>query len=188
VRMWLLVAVACLALASGRAEALSISLTSPSASVPLGGVALVDVWVSDVGEGQALRAFDLAVLFDQPPLGFASLVFDAALGEPGVGALVDGGPSGAGRVDLAANSFLMGDALLELQPAVFRLARIELAGLALGLANVTIGPAEMIGLGAILLPVDSTSGLSLLVVPEPGVVTALALGLALLAGCSGRRQ
>lgn len=180
-RWWLAVGLLA-ALGPGRAEALSISLSTATPVIALGQVAFVDVLVSDLPEGQALRAFDLDVLFDAPPLGYDSLAFDGLLGAPGAEASTSGGAVGAGAVDLAENSFLAGDALLARQPETFRLARIGLRGVALGTAALAIGPAELIGLGAAELPLAASSGLSIeVVVPEPGVAGMLALGLAALA-------
>lgn len=180
----------CGMLAAGRAEALSLSLATATPSIGLGQVALVDVWVSGFDEGQTLRAFDLDLLFDEPPLGYASLEFDVLLGAPGAEAVTSGGALGAGQVDLAESSVLSGAALDGLQGSSFRLAQIGLRGLEPGLAELGFGPAELIGLGAVTLPVTATSGLTIeVLVPEASALATLGLGLAMLALVrAGRRR
>lgn len=186
-RWWWGVALAAL-LVAGRAEALSISLVTATPVIGIGQVALVDVLVADLPEGQALRAFDLDVVFDAPPLAYASLVFDGFLGTPPAEVITGGGPVASDRVDLAATSLLPGGALLELQTGPFRLARIGLLGVELGSAALGFGLAELVGLGGVPLLVAGSSGLSIEVVPETSTTVLLAFGLTGLAIGRARRR
>jgi hypothetical protein len=173
-------------LAAGRAEAVSISLVTATPEIGLGQNVYVDVILSGLEEGEALRAFDLDIAFDDLRLGYEALVFDVFLGDPGGDATVAGGLPEAGLVDLAENSFLSGAALQGLQSSEFRLARIALYGLAPGSANLAFAQVELIGLAAAPLPVTEATGLSILVVPEPVAVAYLLLGIAGLAGLGAR--
>ena len=187
-RWWWWAAALTALLVSGRADALSISLVTATPVIGIGQIAFVDVFVADLPEGQALRAFDLEVVFGAPPLAYASLAFDGFLGQPPAEAITGSGPIVSGRVEIAATSLLPSDALLELQPDAFRPARIGLLGVELGIAALAFGPAELIGLGGLPLSATGSSGVSIEVVRETSTTLLLVSGLAGLAIGRARRR
>jgi hypothetical protein len=174
------------ALAAGTsAGAVSLGLT-PSGPVAPGGAVAIGIVIADLGDGvpPTLAAFDLDVSFDPGVLAFVSVDFGAELGTPGVDALVTSGLlAGPARVDLAT-SWLLPNAMLDAQqPSSFVLATLHFIALAPGtslldftqavLANTAGGP----GGNAITAEL---SGASATVVPEPGPLALIALGMALL--------
>lgn len=175
-----------------RAEAASLSLVPSQATIGIGGGIAVDVVIADLGLGAAptVAGFDLDITFDPGVLSFVSVDFGGDLGVIGLETLL---PSvnllaGPTRVDLALSS-LLSDATLDAnQPASFVLATLHFTGLGLGTSALAITQALLANTpgGAITTTLSGTS--IEVVVPEPGSLALVALGLAGFARAGTRRR
>jgi hypothetical protein len=175
-----------LLLVGARAEAVSIGLV-PSDSVLLPGeLVSVDVVVSGLGAGVAptISSFDLDLSFAAPQLGFAGITFGTGLGTGGqvlTSFSLQPGPV----VDFAAASLLSAAALDASQRASFVLATLLFQAGAQGSVPLAVTQAVLAdaigGPGGNQIPVSQLLGATVTVVPEPGTLALLALGLAALA-------
>lgn len=175
-----------LLLLGARAEAVSIGLV-PSDTVLLPGeLVSVDVVVSGLGAGTTptVSSFDLDLAFGAPQLAFSGIVFGSGLGS-GAQVLTSSTLLPGPTVDFSAASLLSSAALDLAQPASFVLATITFQAGAPGVSPLAITQALLAntigGPGANQIPVDALVGASITVVPEPGTLALLALGLAALA-------
>lgn len=175
-----------LLLLGARAEAVSIAVVPAAAVVAPGGFVSVDVLVSGLVAGGAptVSSFDLDLAFGAPQLAFAGITFGSGLGSGGqvlTSTTLLPGPT----LDFAAASLLSSATLDAAQPASFVLATIVFQAGAIGVAPLAITQAVLAntigGPGGNQIPVDALLGASITVVPEPGTLALVALGLAALA-------
>lgn len=175
-----------LLLLGGRAEALSVSLLASDLSLLPGEQVTVDVVVAGLGAGAAptLSGFDLDLDFGAPTLTLVNVAFGSGLG---TGAQVLNSTSllSPSIVDLAAVSLLASATLDAQQPASFVLATLTFQAVSPGLAGLALTQAVLADTSAVpggnQLFVDSISGASILVTPEPGTLLLLSGGCTLLA-------
>lgn len=185
---WLAVLFAFAVLGAGapRAGAVSLFLSPETQSVTQGNLVSIDIIIDELGAGVAptLAAFDLDVTFDPSVLGFVSVVFGSALGNPALfealtSSSLLGGPV---RVDLAEASLLSNAVLDASQPASFVLATIQFTALALGEAQLAITQAVLAntagGPGANQITADLFgASVTVTAIPEPATLAMLVAGL-----------
>lgn len=188
-RLVLLLTMLCMA-AARESGAASLSLSTSTPGPNPGDLVLVDVQVSGLGNAVApsLTAFDLDVSFLPSVLSFVGVSFGPLIGFPGTSALVVSGASG-GVVDLKETSLLPPThPVLLFQPDSFLLATITFQALAGGPSALAFTQTLLSDENGAPIAVSGTSGVGILVTPEPGAATLIAGGLVLLAGRSrGRR-
>ena len=188
-RMWLAAALLALAVAGApaRGGAATITLVPASPTVGASNPIDVDVVISGLGEGAppTVAAFDLDVTFDAAVLQLVSVDF-------GWDVFPDAGLSAWNllatppRVDLAGAS-LFDDATLDAyQPASFVLATLHFFALTPGVSPLAITQAVLAATGGGSLP-SALVGTSVeVLVPEPGTVSLLLVGLAGLSAARSR--
>jgi hypothetical protein len=174
---WARIAALALVGFSSSAAALVLSFNPANQTVPLSGLASVDIRVSDVLPA-GLGAYDFDVTFDPTILGYNNVVDGLGLGF----AIGLGATPGVGTVTVSDFSLEAPADLLALQTNEFVLFSIVFDTLALGtsplgFSGVTLGDAQ----GNQITPAGLAGGsITVAAVPEPG-----ALGLLLAAGMAG---
>lgn len=172
--------------ANARAEAVSIGVVPSATLVASGQLVSVDVVVSGLGVGAppTISSFDLDLAFASPQLAFAGIAFGTGLGAAGqvfTSSSLLPGP----QLDFAVASLLSSASLDASQPASFVLATITFQAGAAGDAALTLTQAllaDTIGApGSNQIPIGSLTGATITVVPEPGTLALVALGVAALA-------
>lgn len=179
-----------LLLGGARTEAASIAVLPSDTSLAVGELVSVDVVVSGLGTGApaTVSSFDLDLSFASPQLAFVGIVFGSGLGS-GAQVLTSSSLLPGPVVDFAAASFLSSATLDAQQPASFVLATLTFQAGAAGLAPLAVTQALLAdtigGPGGNQILVGSLLGATITVVPEPGTLLLLALGLASLAARRG---
>lgn len=181
-----------LLLVCARAEALSVGLVASDLSLLPGEQVTVDVVVAGLGAGAAptISGFDLDLDFGAPTLSLVNVAFGSGLGT-GLQVLNSTALLSASIVDLASVSLLSSATLDAQQPASFVLATLTFLAVSPGLAELALDQALLADTSAVpggnQLFVDTISGVSILVTPEPGTLALLASGTGLLAARRYRR-
>jgi hypothetical protein len=170
------------------AAAVSLSFDLPASTVGLGDTVDVAVTIQGLGDFAApsLGALDLDIAFDSAILGVVVLASGGFLGTPGVQTSIFADEPLPGVLDTREVSLLSPAALDALQPSAFAVGVISFQGLALGTSSLSFSQADLSD--AFALPIGSVSvgAGSVTVVPEPGTVGLVLLGLVALA--SSRRN
>gem|GEM_PF-885356 len=162
------------------AVAVSLDFVPSSQEVQVGQPVSVDIFISGLGEGipPSVGAFDLDVSFDPAILSPTGVAFGPFLGIPFVDALVDANfPPGV--IDLAEVSLLPSADLDLLQPAAFPLATLFFDTLALGTSPLIFSQVIVDDAFGGKLDVITGSG-SVGVVPEPGTLLLMGIGLVMV--------
>lgn len=174
-----------LVLSGGRAGAVTLGLDPGTAVVAPGDPLVLELVVGARGT-DVVGDFDVDVEFDPAVLSLTGFVLADTLGDPSFGDALDFslGELMPGLLNLAVVSTLASAVLDGIQGDPFGLATLEfdvLPGAAPGLSSVglllnALGDGD----GLALVP-TAVAGAELTVIPEPGVVLLLGLGLGLLA-------
>lgn len=174
-----------------RADALSIGLAASDLSLLPGEQVTVDIVVAGLGAGAAptISGFDLDLDFGAPTLTLVNVGFGSGLGT-GLQVLNSTSLLSASVVDLAAASLLASATLDAQQPASFVLATLTFQAVSPGLSELALTQALLADTSSVpggnQLFVDSISGVSIVVTPEPGTLVLVASATGLLAACRSR--
>ena len=178
----------CVLVCASAAHAVPISFVPSNQSVLLGGMASVDVVVSELGNGLApsLGGFDLNVLFDSSIISLNSVTFGDGLGDELFFEAQYFDTPGAGDVNLFGLSFLFDFELDALQTDTVLLATLifdtlQVGVSALSVANVILSDA----FGDEIALTNNPAGLITVTtaptrVPEPGSSSLMVFSLGLL--------
>lgn len=174
-----------LLLVCARAEAVSIGLAVSDLSLLPGEQVTVDVVVAGLGAGAAptVSGFDLDLDFGAPTLSLVNVAFGSGLGTGGQ-VLNSTSLLSASVVDLAAVSLLASATLDAQQPTSFVLATLTFQAVSPGFSALVITQSILADTSALpggnQLVLDSISGASIVVTPEPGTLLLIGVGTGLL--------
>lgn len=171
------------ALAAREADAVSIALVPSQPSVNAGDPLELTLEASALA-GDAVGAFDVDLGFDPALFALVGVSFGGGLGDVLAGDQLTDVVSGAGSVSLGAVSLLDPVELAGLQSDPLALVTLTFQALAAGSAAFTIDAALLSDAFAAALAIESATGTTVEVVPEP----ALAWLLAVAAGGLARRR
>jgi hypothetical protein len=189
-RRWMTwVAVAGLATAfAPAAAALSLAVHPLATRVAAGDPVTVEIVVSDLGS-DVVGGYSLTLNHDPSLLSPVSVTFGAALGLVGVQQLFTPvpplPPATPGAIDLASVSLLSEPALQGLQGDPVTLVTLQFATLAEGNALLSLSDVTLTDGQGLALPISEILG-GVVLVPEPGTLLCVCVGLGLL-GLARRR-
>jgi hypothetical protein len=176
-------------------HAITIGFDPVTQDVSLGSPAVVDLFISGLGDGTApsLGTFDLDVTFDSSILSFSSAAYgDPVLGDQldlfGFGSIITTTP-GAGYVNLFELSLDSALDLVDFQAGSFILATLTFDTLAPGTSPLDIHDNYALGdaWGDPLIASTEGGNIHVASVPEPSTILLLSSGL-LGIGYFGRRK
>jgi len=173
---------------ASNSNAITIGFDPVTQDVTLGDQALIDLVISDLGDGTApsLGAFDLDISYDSAILAFDSFAFgDPVLGDQldlwGLGSLIDVDSSTPGTVNLFELSLDLPFDLEDFQADSFTLATLTFDTLSVGASSLDIFTNSLSDAWGDSLIATTESGninVASAPVPEPATLLLLGSGLA----------
>ena len=167
---------------NGNSEAITIGFNPPTQDVSVGGWALVDLFISGLGDytTPSLSAYDLDVIFDPGKLSLISVSLGDKL-NLGIFGSISSITSEIGSVNLLEISLESSTDLNNSQPGSFILATLTFDTLASGISPLDLSINELADEGgnsiSALIQNGSVS-VSVSAVPEPSTFLLLGAGLA----------